>query len=439
MALLLLSVFAAGCELGGGGVKKAPPPQPQPPVQTQPVMPPEPEPVVEDLEPRERYNRALELLQIGDTREARRHLELALQDQPGYRRASELLEQLQVDPIEYLGRKSFQYQVQRDESLSKIAEQFLGDPLKFVILARYNGIDNPSQLAVGQSLKIPGERPAPAVAPLPDEPVVPVESPVDIPVEVVPGAGPVPEQIEPAQAEVSQEAQEEQGVSPDLAQEAVMEPQAAQSETIPAAEAPAVDVVPDDSLLTRAQGLFDGGSYDQAIGLLESQPVEDLNGDAALTALLLDSYRAQGRALIDQRRWGEANTVLNRARERFVGEPGIVDLLTDVQDKSEAERYYKRALDEYDKGELDNQYAALRTMKDATILDPGNRTYADFKRQLQREIAASLHRKAIEHFQRQELNEAKAIWAKVLEVDPDNRFAPGYLERVDEILRRLEQ
>jgi len=55
-----------------------------------------------------------------------------------------------------------------------LAARYLGDPLRFYILARYNGIATPADLRVGQVLKIPGvprralapriSRPAPAAA-----------------------------------------------------------------------------------------------------------------------------------------------------------------------------------------------------------------------------------------------------------------------------------
>ncbi len=55
----------------------------------------------------------------------------------------------------------FRYTVQRDDSLSKIAQQYLGDRFRFHILAKYNDISNPSKLAAGQVIKIPGRAPPP--------------------------------------------------------------------------------------------------------------------------------------------------------------------------------------------------------------------------------------------------------------------------------------
>ncbi len=51
----------------------------------------------------------------------------------------------------------FRYTVQRDDSLSKLAQQYLGDRFRFYILAKYNDMANPSRLAAGQVIKIPGK------------------------------------------------------------------------------------------------------------------------------------------------------------------------------------------------------------------------------------------------------------------------------------------
>ena len=56
----------------------------------------------------------------------------------------------------------------RDDSLSKLAQQYLGDRFRFYILAKYNDISNPSRLAAGQVIKIPGRAPPPGAMPPPD-------------------------------------------------------------------------------------------------------------------------------------------------------------------------------------------------------------------------------------------------------------------------------
>ena len=124
--------------------------------------PPEsPEPSLPELSASQHEQEAITLLSRGEWPLAERHLERALELRPGSARAQLLLEQIRVDPTEHLGETSFQYTVQPGESLSQLAQRFLGDTLKFPILARYNDIDNPQDLRAGQVIRIPGTAPPP--------------------------------------------------------------------------------------------------------------------------------------------------------------------------------------------------------------------------------------------------------------------------------------
>ena len=105
-------------------------------------------------------------LQNGDEASAQRTLEQALALDPTNDLAKKLMEQIKADPQKELGVVFFRYTVQRDDSLSKLAQQYLGDRFRFHILAKYNDIANPSRLAAGQVIKIPGKAPA-AGAPRP--------------------------------------------------------------------------------------------------------------------------------------------------------------------------------------------------------------------------------------------------------------------------------
>jgi tetratricopeptide (TPR) repeat protein len=70
-----------------------------------------------------------------------------------------------VDPVEVLGKEKFPYKVQPGDTLSRIARRFLGEPLKFYVLARYNGIRSSDRLEAGQVINIPGKKPPPGKQP----------------------------------------------------------------------------------------------------------------------------------------------------------------------------------------------------------------------------------------------------------------------------------
>ncbi len=103
---------------------------------------------------------ALEHLQAGQEEQAEAELSRILQADPNNRLAASLMRQIKDDPVTSLGRESFAYRVQPGESLSRIAQRFLNDLHLFYILARYNNIKVPRNLAGGQMIRVPGKAPA---------------------------------------------------------------------------------------------------------------------------------------------------------------------------------------------------------------------------------------------------------------------------------------
>ena len=104
---------------------------------------------------------AVDQLQNGDEIAARQTLAKALALDPANDIAKKMNDQIAADAQRELGPTFFRYTVARDDSLSKLAQQYLGDRFRFYILAKYNDITNPSRLAAGQVIKIPGRAPPP--------------------------------------------------------------------------------------------------------------------------------------------------------------------------------------------------------------------------------------------------------------------------------------
>lgn len=142
-----------------------------PSVEPKPVAPvvaePAPPPVVA-LTPQEvqrSMSAALDYLQAGQEEQAEAELARILQTEPNNRLAASLMRQIKDDPVASLGRESFAYRVQPGESLSRIAQRFMNDLHLFYILARYNNIKVPRNLAGGQMIRVPGKAPVVAAPP----------------------------------------------------------------------------------------------------------------------------------------------------------------------------------------------------------------------------------------------------------------------------------
>jgi tetratricopeptide (TPR) repeat protein len=158
-------------------VTAAPPPAAPPPAAV-PQRPPEPElsPAQAKAQSQQLALQAVDQLQNGDDIAARQTLEKALSLDPANDIAKKMSEQIGADAQKELGATFFRYTVQKDDSLSKLAAQYMGDRFRFYILAKYNDIANPSRLAAGQVIKIPGRAPPPGAASAADAGPKPVPS-----------------------------------------------------------------------------------------------------------------------------------------------------------------------------------------------------------------------------------------------------------------------
>ena len=113
-------------------------------------------------------------LQHGHYREGAHQLRGYLKQHPNDRLARMLLQQTEADPRQWLGRASQPHLVEAGDSYSTLARRYLGDARLFVILARYNGSDDPSRLLAGQTVQVPAN----AVGmPPPEDPVARLASP----------------------------------------------------------------------------------------------------------------------------------------------------------------------------------------------------------------------------------------------------------------------
>jgi LysM repeat protein len=183
LAVALLVAACAGAPTAPSGTP--PPASPAPPAADSaapaaaavpaPAPTPELSPAAAKAQAQKLALEAVDQLQNGDEPAARATLEHATQLDPGNDLARKLSDQIRADAQRELGPVYFRYTVQKDDTLSKLAQQFLGDRFRFYILAKYNDIANPSRLAAGQVIRVPGRAPPPAPAATP--PVDPAPTP----------------------------------------------------------------------------------------------------------------------------------------------------------------------------------------------------------------------------------------------------------------------
>ena len=197
----LAAVAAAAAAILAGCATPPPPPAPKPaePVveAPKPAAPAEPQlpPAQAKAEAQKLAISAIDMLQNGDEANARATLEKATAMDPSNDLARKLLDQIKADAQAELGPTFWRYTVQRDDSLSKIAQAYMGDRFRFYILAKYNDIANPSKLAAGQVIKVPGKQPATPPATAGGRPTAAPAA-----AEAAPAAAPAPEPEAPKKA-----------------------------------------------------------------------------------------------------------------------------------------------------------------------------------------------------------------------------------------------
>ena len=155
--LAVVGLLLAGCASKSNVEPPVVTPAPPPIVAPEPAPPKAPSfTATPGLDPHERARKIFDLLNAGQAGQARAEAEQLLLEDPGNAQAKSAIDQIDGDPKAELGAQNFSYELRQGETLSVLAERYLGDRTKFYALARYNGISVPNQAAVGQTILIPG-------------------------------------------------------------------------------------------------------------------------------------------------------------------------------------------------------------------------------------------------------------------------------------------
>lgn len=337
--------------------------------------------------------RGIERLQVGDETSARADLERVLELRPRNRMARSLIEQMDADPEATFGDESFAYTVQSGDTLSFLAQRFLDDPLEFYLLARYNRIENPSLLRVGQTVRIPGRRPAVGKE-------ITAASPEEAPAKGRPS--PPGEPNEPEEGLAQTEATEGKG-EPAAGR---MPPPERRPET--PQEDPSVDY-------PVAKLLFLNGDYEGAIRLLENATTDEPSRE-----LLVRSYRRQAERFAADGRLPEARSVLASASALEPNNQEITMELAAVDDRIEANLLYEEGLAKMASGDFKKAYASFNQ---ALVYQPEHSGANEKLAVVKETLIEGYLQEAAELFAEERIDTAIDLWDKVLELDPDNEVA----------------
>ena len=416
---------------------------------TEPPPAPEPEvPVVQfqaepGLTPPERLKKAIDLLQVGQAGQARAELSAYLPEVPDSQRARDLLLQIDADPIKMLGEENYPYKVRRGDSISSIAGKFLGDKMKFHILARYNGLENPSEIRVGQIIRIPGKvRVAERNSPAKKQPPAAEAKPPAVKKK------PSIAQSKPAEPNVAPSAKTpEVAEAPEPAAGAEVRPQAAAPDQSAGVAPPkAVDNGLDDDqvakvspagisdaeelkaatikrAMLKAKGHSDAGDYSSAVNHLEEGLLE-YPDEAELHSAAVVAYTKVAEQQTNEGRLEDAEKSLRRAAEIAPNDPMVGKQLAGLQKRQQIESLFQQGEQRQNEGQAPEAFDIYKRVLE---LDPNHAAASKELDKLRPTVTETYHRLATAALRQQDLDTAITHWNKALEVDPE--YTPARLER----------
>jgi len=430
-SLVILLAALAACQ--------AVPPADQP---TEPAAPPAAETVAAPgvdyqaepgLSPRQRLRKMIAFLEEGDP--ARAGVELAAYEaQVGAEggdaeTAAFWHEQIGRDPLELYEPGGEAYEVRGGETLSTIARKFLGDPLKFYMLARFNGIERPSRIEAGQTVRIPSARLVPLASDgnaLAATPAVaaedrsaegqPPESQAELPAPALP----------PAPGET-------------VSGTAVAPAEATVPETGPPADPPAPQpqaspTGTEGDVIVAAIDSAERGDMAGAIRLLEDGIARYPENPKLRQAAVL-AYKRHSDNLVDRGEPEAAAVALVRALELSPDDQALAAKLQRVRDLARSQAYLQKARGLIDLGDLD---AAHEALQQAVEIAPGNREAAGELAKLKETLVEQSHSQAILALRDGDFDRALALWQRVLEIDSANQTADRYYKHTLDLKQRAE-
>lgn len=160
--------------------------------------------MVQQLSNAQELGDVVSLLDQGEEKAARKKLAAMLKRDADDASSRKLLESITADPVATLGSTDFAYRVEPGETMQGIAQHFLGDRMKFYLLARYNQLAVPATLKPGQTIRVPGIRPKEAPPapsrPRPEPTPAPAPPPKPAPSATAPALPPAPRTADPRRA-----------------------------------------------------------------------------------------------------------------------------------------------------------------------------------------------------------------------------------------------
>ena len=376
-----------------------------------------------NLTQKQRFQKALKHLEIGESDYALAELEAYREKVPNNRTVRNLINQITTPIEDQYPDDYYAIKISYGQSLSTLAKRYLGSALEFYALAKYNGVSNPRKILVGQNIKIPKTKKAIAVWEKEQAAIAKRnEATENADAEML--SEETPSQLSNDQALITEEEID-----------ALEEQQMAIEDELTGSADDAVDMI-DDTLENASEEI-----EEELLTVESVEPVE------VVEEITTDSIKAEIDLLASESNYTEALNKLAQLKSLDASSDANNELALDLYlglaaqlEESTPELAagaYTEVAEIY--AQRNNELQYFEFLDKAAKLDPENVSLLSRVDSLKTELTDKYHRKASSEFRRQELDAAIAGWDKVLKIDPKHENAVVFRAQAIELKKKLEK
>lgn len=347
------------------------------------------------------YKNALKHLQQGDEETAQWSLEKALSLSPNNQRAKKLLHQIKANAKSELGVQSFKYEVKQGDSLSMLSKKYLGDALKFYLLAKYNNIENPSRLMVGRTINIPGHEPS-------------------------------KEQKTTASITAAIASPKSAHDIKSVAKKDISVTNNSNLNSFKNVGAKSVE----NQAISDAEKAYHEKDYKLVVKILEEDQLNNSKHSDVENKMLVSSYYELSKVHLHYGNTPEAKFLLLKASELDPENPDVNMALIDLDETSETEILYKKGINALKAKKFENAY---EFMNKVLALNPDHKRAIEKRKEIGEKLKPYYYRQALLSQRKQDLDKAINYWDEYLALDADNENARIYRSKAVAMKLKLEK
>jgi len=189
-------------------------------------------------------------------------------------------------------------------------------------------------------------------------------------------------------------------------------------------------------LLEKANQLYIDKRYPDVINLIEPYVIENDINIEQLSNILVNSYKIRAKYLISKAWLIDAEKLIGRAVNVQPNDKDLKRLLITISNFRKANNFYQTGIIALREG---NKFSALKSFKRTVKLNPKHTMANDQVLTLSSTLSDSLHNKAVELYDEENIDEAIAHWKRAIKIKPAHTDAKNGLKRALKVQEKLNK